>query len=411
MTKEQYMNNRNALINEAKTLIQEDKMEEFEAKKREIEALDDKFENMARAYANLRAMSSTGVIANLEDHSVDLKDGVPLESWGKDGVQNREPEDVFDSREYKNAFMRHVLYNEAIPQRFQNADQNTKTTDVGTVIPTTTMQKIVEKMESIGMILPLVTHTSYKGGLSIPTSTVKPVASWVAEGAGSEKQKKTTGSITFSYYKLRCAISMSFETTVVTYPMFEAQFVQNVAEAMVKAKEQAIISGTGTGQPKGILTETVEEGQNVDITEGNNIAYKDLVAAEAALPQAYDAGAVWCMTKKTFMTQVVGMVDSNGQPVARVNYGTAGKPEYSIFGRRVVLVGDYMSSFAASVSADTIVAFMFNFKDYVLNTNYAVTVKRYTDEDTDDEIVKAIELVDGKVVDKHSLVTVTVKNS
>ena len=47
----------------------------------------------------------------------------------------------------------------------------------------------------------------------------------------------------------------------------------------------------------------------------------------------------------------------------------------------------------------------------MLNTNYAVTVKRYTDEDTDDEIVKAIELVDGKVVDKHSLVTVTVKNS
>ena len=79
---------------------------------------------------------------------------------------------------------------------------------------------------------------------------MKPVASWVAEGAGSDKQKKTTGSITFSYYKLRCAISMSFETTGQTYPMFEAQFVQNVADAMVKAKEQAIVSGTGSGQPK-----------------------------------------------------------------------------------------------------------------------------------------------------------------
>lgn len=408
MTREKYLNDRTALLNEAKTLIQEDKLAEFEAKKKEIEALDDKFETMAKAYANLRAMSSTGVISDLKDYDVDVKDGVVLEQMNN---QKAEPDDVFDSREYKNAFMRHVLYNEAIPQRFQNADQNTLTTDVGTVIPTTTMQKIVEKMESIGMILPLVTHTSYKGGLAIPTSNVKPVASWVAEGAGSDKQKKTTGSITFSYYKLRCAISMSFETTVVTYPMFEAQFVQNVAEAMVKAKEQAIISGTGTGQPKGILSETVEEGQNVDITEGNNVTYADLVAAEAALPQAYDAGAVWCMTKKTFMTQIAGMVDTNGQPVARVNYGIAGKPEYSIFGRRVILVGDYMSSFAASVTADTIVAFMFNFKDYVLNTNYAVTVKRYTDEDTDDEVIKAIELVDGKVVDKHSLVTVTVKNS
>ena len=36
--------------------------------------------------------------------------------------------------------------------------------------------------------------------------------------------------------------------------------------------------------------------------------------------------------------------------------------------------------------------------------------KKYTDEKTDDECMKAIMLVDGKVIDKNSLVTVTVKN-
>lgn len=40
------------------------------------------------------------------------------------------------------------------------------------------------------MILPLVTRTAYKTGLSIPTSNVKPEATWVAEGAGSDKQKR-----------------------------------------------------------------------------------------------------------------------------------------------------------------------------------------------------------------------------
>ena len=64
------------------------------------------------------------------------------------------------------------------------------------MIPTTILNRIVEKMEAVGMILPLVTRTAYKGGVSIPTSSAKPVASWVAEGAGSDKQKKTTGSIT-----------------------------------------------------------------------------------------------------------------------------------------------------------------------------------------------------------------------
>ena len=50
---------------------------------------------------------------------------------------------------------------------------------IGAVIPTTILNKIIEKMEAVGMILPLVTRTAYKGGVSIPTSTAKPVASWV----------------------------------------------------------------------------------------------------------------------------------------------------------------------------------------------------------------------------------------
>ena len=50
--------------------------------------------------------------------------------------------------------------------------------------------------------------------------------------------------------------------------------------------------------------------------------------------------------------------------------------------------------------------FLFNFKDYVLNTNYSMGVKKYEDNDTDDQITKGIMLVDGKVVDKNSLVVV-----
>lgn len=103
---------------------------------------------------------------------------------------------------------------------------------------------------------------------------------------------------------------------------FENTLVNNVVEAMTKATEQAIVSGTGSGQPKGILTETPNEGQKI---ESDTPTYEDLVNAEAALPQAYENGAVWCMAKKTFM-QYYGLVDETGQPVGRVNYGIAGKP-------------------------------------------------------------------------------------
>lgn len=74
-------------------------------------------------------------------------------------------------------------------------------------------------------------------------------------------------------------------------------------------------------------------------------------------------------------------------------------------GRTVVLC-DYVASYSAALTKDTIFAFLFNFKDYVLNTNYSMGVKKYEDNDTDDQITKGIMLVDGKVVDKNSLVVV-----
>lgn len=67
---------------------------------------------------------------------------------------------------------------------------------------------------------------------------------------------------------------------------------------------------------------------------------------------AYENGAVWCMSKKTFM-EYVGMTDKNGQPIAKVNYGTSGKPERTLLGRTVVLC-DYVASYSAALAKDTI---------------------------------------------------------
>lgn len=408
MTKEIYNIQRQKLMDDAQKLLDESKTAEAQAKMKEVEALDAKFEEEAKIQANLNALAGVHVQGQAVSVLPPVATAESIVLSG--GAKTPDVLDRYDTDEYKRAFMNYVLTGKKIPAELTNVDANTKTSDVGAAIPTTTLQKIYEKIEATGMILPRVTHTSYKGGVTVPTSSAKPTASWVAEGVGSDKQKKALGSITFAYHKLRCAISMSLEVSIVTYPMFESQFVANVAEAMVKAEEQSIISGSGSGQPKGITKETVVTGQNIDIAAATTaLAYTDLVKAEAALPQAYDADAVWCMSKKTFFEQIVGMVDDKKQPVARVNYGLSGKPVYSLFGREVVLVGDYLPSFTASVTADTIFAFIFNFKDYLWNENLGMTFRKYTDNATDDEVTVALALVDGKVVDKNSLVTLTKK--
>ena len=406
MKKEEYLEMRNGLYTEAENLINQGNIEEGTAKMEEIKQLDNKFESEAKAMANLNALKDNTTVSNLSNVSVGNVSGTTIASTGEN---NSTEENYTNSIGYRKAFMNYVINGSAIPSEFKNQDANTKTTDVGEVIPETVLQKIIEKMEATGMILPLVTRTSYKGGVKIPTSTVKPVATWVSEGSGSDKQKKTTSYISFGYNKLRCAVSTSLEVETMALSFFESTFINNVTEAMTKALEQSIISGDGSGKPSGILNETVVSGQNIDIAKTDSISYSTLVDTEAALPLEYENGAVWFMTKKTFM-KFIGMTDSQGQPIARVNYGINGNADRTLLGRKVIL-NNYMSSYADTVSSDTVVAFLFRPADYVLNTNLNMTIKKYEDNDNDDMVTKAIMLVDGKVVDKNSLVTVTKKSA
>ena len=403
MNREKYLADRKALMDEAQNLINEGKLEDAKAKMKEVEKLDSDYENAAREQANLNALAERASTAGMQNMAVGGVNGTVVASMGAETQE----EDMFDSTEYKRAFQAHVLRGAAIPEKFLNVDANTKTTDVGTVIPTTTLQKIYEKMDKIGMVLPLVTNTGYKGGLSVPTSTAKPTASWVAEGAGSEKQKYATGSITFAYHTLRGAVSMSYEVDNMAYPMFETMFVNGVANALVKAKETAIINGTGVGQPKGILKEAA--AGNIDVAKGKSLTYAQICEAEGMQD---DESAIWAMTKKTYMSQIQGMVDQNGQPVARVNIGMNGRPEYTILGRPVVLLNkDYLASWSVAPDAAATIAFMYNFADYIFNSGVPMATKRYYDESVDDTICKAIEVCDGKSVRNDSLITVTLKNA
>lgn len=380
MSKEEYIAKRQKLLNKARILNNNGKKDDAQALLNSVDILDDIYEQVAIENAN----------TNANNGNLQIPDFV---------VNGGKTMDEFDSIEYRKAFMNYVVNGLAIPNKFINSDANTKTTDVGAIIPTVVLDRIIEKIESKSVLLPLITRTSYRGGLSIPTSSVKPVATWVAEGAGSDKQKKTTGTITFAYYKLRCAVSVSLETDTMALSAFEATIINNISDAMCKSLDAAIVNGDGVGKPKGIMAETPVDGQTVETTV---LDYPTICNVEAALPIEYEDGAAWFTSKKTFM-KFIAMTDNDGQPIARINYGIGGKPERFLLGRNVYLTND--------ITDESTVAFIFNPADYVLNTNLDITIKTYEDNDTDDIVKKAVMLVDGKVIDKNSLVKLNLKSS
>ena len=400
MNKTEYEVQRKSLYDEAKNLLLKGNVKDAEQKKQEIKALDEQFELEAKQTANLMA-------------ELGNKSAKTLDNIRNGDVRMNNTETGLNSLEYRKAFMDYVQRG-TVSDLLRNQDATTTTSTAGAVIPTVVLDRIIAKLEAESVMYDLVTKTNYKGGLSIPTVSVKPTATWVNENAGSEKKAITTGSITFTYHKLRVAVAASLEVETMSLSAFETFVVNLIGTAMANAIDDAIINGDGTVQPLGILNnasgkQAVVSGQMLTVAKGAGLDYEVLVNAEAALPSQYESGAVWIMSKKTFMS-FVGMTDDDGQPIGRVNYGLGGKPERFLLGREV-RISDKVSDFAASPSADTTFACIVNPKDYILNINLNLTVKEYVDNDTDSTVRKAIMLVDGKLVDNGSLVVLKVSGT
>jgi predicted methyltransferase len=95
MTKKEYLAKRKILLDEAQGFVDAGKMEDYEAKAAEVVALDDEFEKLMTAQANISALSGQAksvnpVIGNNVVASVNFN--------------NAQEEDVYASKAYRVAF-------------------------------------------------------------------------------------------------------------------------------------------------------------------------------------------------------------------------------------------------------------------------------------------------------------------
>lgn len=410
-----YEERRKALMDEADKLISAGDIKGANEKMAEIEALDNQHAEETKARANLAALNKEPAAAKLENFSVSVPAGKAFDSVELNADNSPAADDLAwtNSKEYRLAFMDFVVNGTAIPAKFTNSPATTVTGDVGSVIPNTILLPIIKKLETTGRLYSLMRKTNIRGGVTVPTSSVRPVATWLAERGDQDSQKTSTGRITFAYYKLKCKVAVSFEVSVVTLDAFEASLIEDIYSAMVKAIEIAAISGAGASanSPTGVLAAAAPEGQNIDIADGSSVTFNDVMAAEAALPEEYDdEKAVWIMTKQTFYKNFKNLQDTTKKPISDQIGGIDNKPRQVILGRPVVFVSkDALATYAATVTADTVFAFIFNWDYYLLNFNQQIIMKEFTDESTDDQVRKALALLDGKPLDRNSLVTMTKK--
>lgn len=422
-------NQRNTLLNENETVESVERAKEIN---NELRSIGETLAALEKEIKEAREALEKGEEKKPDDEEEkEKKSAEPTseeiqrsEDWVR--VETKNVKKVFSTKERGEEIMntnleqRKAFMNAIYTGDFSKVEKRavTNTDNVSIVIPENLVNDIVTEVKERGYIISKCNKTNFAVGQTIPVGLLQVKATWVGAKSGTQLQKSGEGlgstvqnggveaTVVFFNYKLRCEVALTHESQIQSLPIFEQKFVQQVSDAMVDALEEAVISGDGINQPKGILLETPNTGKALEIASGTELTYADMIKFIGAVPRKYRKGAVAFMTQNSF-NEFMSIVDSNGQPVAKVNTGVDGEPVYRLFGMPVELADEYLEDYALNVEEDRIFAFIYNFNEYTINTNYDLGLSSKEDWDTENKHYKAVMAADGKAVTKYSLVTFT----
>lgn len=316
-------------------------------------------------------------------------------------------DDKYGTMEYRKAFMEYVLRGTPVPAEYRD-DTFTAVADAAAVIPTTIMNEVIKDMKVRGQIFARCRKTNVPGGVRVPILSLKPVATRITEAAPSERQKIQMNTyVSFSYLGLECKVATSLLTSIVSLPMFEEQLTPLITEAMITTIEYEVFNGNGTTEQLGILVDPrVVAGQKVTLSSSEFQewdVWKKKVFSK--VPLAYRNYEIY-MGAGTFDGYIDGMVDANGQPIGRTNYGISEGATYRFGGKAVIEVEeDIIKSYDTAEVGDVVAVFA-DLDNYAINSNMQMAMYRWLDHDLNQYVNKAILINDGKPLDTKGIIIV-----
>ena len=226
--------------------------------------------------------------------------------------------DTHAAPEYRTAFYKTLMGKEltdgenrafAAAQAEKRADAFTTLSSSAAVVPTTTLNEVVKQARGVNGLFDEIRLFSVPNNLSVPVGTPGDAASWHTEGAPVERKDVTTAAVTFTGRELIKVLSMSAAVKRMDISAFERYITDELKASIADAIGAAIVSGTGSGQPTGILSGVTWSNKNRIQTA--ELTADNLLAAIALLPAGYAAGAKFAMSTATLFGQVYPLKDGN----------------------------------------------------------------------------------------------------
>lgn len=364
---------RNAIIEEMNEMFKtaetevraltEDEQAKFEAKTAELKALDKTIESAK----DVRAMGAMDV---------------PAEE--RKAVEKDEKVEEVEARAFETLIR-------------ENRTGEMAKSDNGAVIPTTIANRILDTVKQIAPLYNLATKFNVKGKLDFPVAKKAITTAYATEftaltssNVGFDK-RTLDGFLVGALSKVSVSLINNSQFDIVSY------VVNKVAESIALFLEKEIISGEGTTKMTGVLVDTLVK--TVD-TVGDVPTADEFIATQVAVPQQYQAGAMWLVSNKTLLA-MRQMKDENGRYFLQndltngFGYTFLGKP---------VMVSDQMK--------DTNVVYG-DFSGYFVNIHEGSSIKVLNEKYADEHAVGVVAWleVDGKVMEEGKLVKTAKKTS
>lgn len=369
---------------EIRSLLKSGAEVDFDAIENELKDLEEQRERHLRAIQDFRnndtAFASETRAIPGATMRFDGSDYKPMNDF-----ENMKPEEVRATEEYRSAFFKTMQgreLNEVEKRAFTSAANS-----AGAAIPTTTYDEVLKRLRQSLALFPHITALQLPGNVTIPVETGEAGATWVDELTDIPETGNPIGSVKLGGFTLAKLIPVSIAAETMSASAFESYLTDIIVEKMSIEIEKAILNGSGTGQPTGILTGvTWTANTNSFNYATTGITYDDLLKPLAGLGSAYLPNAAWVMNSTTLYQQVAKVTGADGKLifVPDATEGFAGK----IMGKPVI-VDDYMP-------ADTIL--FGNFRYYFMNFSQPIAFEKSRESGFRKATVdyRAVAVLDGK---------------
>lgn len=407
MNKEEYLAQRKALLDEAEKLMGEGfPLEEANAKMKEVEALDNKWEEIKLANANMEALKDKTAITDLSKKSEKVE-GKVVEDMGNEVL-------IDEKKQYENAWAK-VMQGRSLEKEEQavfdkvNAEfSNAYTHDTGNtaiLIPDNVTAGIWKRATESYPLLADVKKYNVRGTLSIKkhTGITAGDAAWYDENTATADEQNAFGELVLSGCELAKAVTVSWKLRSMATEEFIPFIINELGERVGVALGTSVAVGKGKPgendtfkpEPQGIETALLAESNTPQVVSydpeastPDPLTYEDFTLAISKIHSSYLSGCNIYARNTTIWTQLANLKDGQGRPlfIPDVTSGGVGR----MFG--MVVKAD------AGVTEGSIIIGN-PAQGYVMNTNEPMSIA--TEEHVKARTVDyaAYTIVDGAVLD------------